>query len=100
MKAYVVVFYVDVGDLPPEEVSPYMEQIGSKIIRQSDFEDLLNAQVMMVYVPRRHTPTNLQIHEFHVGEESTQGPMLYDLSGKTVEEIAQILTTTREQNER
>lgn len=100
MKAYVVVFYVDVADLPPEEVSIYMETIGSKLIRERDFEDLLNAQVMMLYIPRRHVPSKLEIHEFHIGDESTQGPTFYDLSGKTVEEIIQILTTTREQNER
>ena len=100
MKAYVVVFYVDVSDLPPEEVSSYTETIRQKFIRETDFEDLLNAQVMLLCVPRRHVPTKLEIHEFHVGDASTQGPTLYDLSGKTVEEIIQILTTTREQNER
>lgn len=67
-KAYILIFNVDVGNLPPIEVSGYMKSVRESFGDKEQYEDLLNAQVMMFFVPV-HGNTTIEIVEFFIGSD-------------------------------
>ena len=92
MKAYIALFYLDVGPVPPSDVSGYMEAFRNAM-NFHELEDCLNAQVLTYTIPLMSGPTRIEILEFFVDEETQpHNKNSFDITGKTPNEIAQILT--------
>lgn len=92
VKAYIVVFTINMDDVSPFDMPAYIDNVKD-ILSINHLEDCLNASVLTYFIPVKHVPSSLSVVEFFVDEDTKpHSKDNYDVSGKTPDEIAQILT--------
>lgn len=71
IKSYIFVWYVDIGDMAPQDVPYYMENTKSVLKNQESLEDLLNGEVIEYFIPTRQGPSRLEVLEFNINSNKS-----------------------------